>query len=47
MHMKDLKSKFVEVLKELDKKGIKSFKLPLVKSPNFDIKEFIKILNEK
>ncbi len=45
--MCDLKNKFIEVLKELDSKGIISFKLPLVKSPNFNVKEFLKIIEDK
>ena len=45
--MCDLKNKFIEVLKELDSKGVTSFKLPLVKGPNFNVKEFIKIIEDK
>lgn len=45
--MGNLKNKFIEVLKELDSKGIISFKLPLVNSPNFNVKEFIKIIEDK
>ena len=46
-NMGNLKNKFIEVLKELDSKGIISFKLPLVNSPNFNVKEFIKIIEDK
>jgi hypothetical protein len=45
--MGDLKNKFIEALKELDSKGVTSFKLPLVKCPNFNVKEFIKIIEDK
>lgn len=47
MATKDLISDFLEVLKKMDERGIESFKLPVVKCPNFDVKEFIKQIENK